>query len=141
MRVINLWRLINRDIVKVLVENEPKLDIAKLIVNNKRTTIIIAIVVVLVVAAGLGFWLRPTTDSNKTTHAITIKRSEIQGDYVRDERTPEEACNPLLSEVKSSNPNLNCRLTDSKRIDDYLPDECVDGISVAGCFACTFECE
>ena len=38
------------------MENEPKFDIAKVIVNNKPKTIIIAMVVVLVIATGVGFW-------------------------------------------------------------------------------------
>lgn len=113
------------------------------VTNPSRRKLVFAIIAVGLIGLGtLTIWLIQT---NPPEHwmkqkPITIKRSEMQGDYIRDERTAEEACNPLLSEAKNSNPNLNCRLTDSKRIDDYLPDECVDGISVGGCFACTFEC-
>ena len=38
------------------MENEPKLDIAKVIMSNKPKTIIIAMIVVLAIAAGVGFW-------------------------------------------------------------------------------------
>lgn len=38
------------------MENEPKLDIAKMVVDNKRKTIAIAVAAVLVVAAGFSFW-------------------------------------------------------------------------------------
>jgi hypothetical protein len=71
-----------------------------------------------------------------------IRRSVPQGDFVRDTRTPDEACNTILQEVKDSRPSLNCELIDGKRIDP--PDEfeqCIDGASVAGCFACTFQCK
>jgi len=70
-----------------------------------------------------------------------IKRSVGQGDFVRDERSPAEACNSLMEYIRKSNPGLQCSLTESKRIDanqNLL--ECVNGASIAGCFACTFEC-
>lgn len=38
------------------MENESKLDLTKIIVDNKRKIIIIAVLVILVIAAGLGFW-------------------------------------------------------------------------------------
>ncbi len=71
-----------------------------------------------------------------------IERSVSQGDYVRDDRSTIEACNSIIQEVQNSNPNLNCKLIDSKRVDS--PDDykkCVDGASIAGCFTCTFECK
>jgi hypothetical protein len=73
-----------------------------------------------------------------------IKRSVLQGDEIYDPRLPVEACNSLAKEIQDSKPNLNCQLSDSKRIDSYHQDfdrECVDGASIAGCFSCTFECK
>jgi hypothetical protein len=73
---------------------------------------------------------------------VTVKRSVPQGDFVRDTRSPIEACNSTLPDVQASSPKLKCRLIDSKRIDSHLDwVECVDGASVAGCFACTIECK
>ena len=94
--------------------------------------IILAIIFVIVIII-----FSPTSSSPKT-----IERSVVQGDYVKDSRSPIEACNSIIQEVQDSNPNLNCRLIDSKRIDfsdDW--DECIDGASIAGCFTCTFECK
>ena len=75
-----------------------------------------------------------------------IKRSSIQGDEIRDERTPTEACSgSIMRQVQESNGNLNCVLIDARRV-DRSPDgqyitECVDGASPAGCFSCTFGCK
>jgi len=68
----------------------------------------------------------------------TMTTTLPQGDEIRDERTPAEACDPLLEEKYRG-----CRLVYSERIDASAPDyleRCAKGGSVAGCFSCTFEC-
>lgn len=62
-----------------------------------------------------------------------------QGDEIRDERSPDEACEPLLEKEQYS----GCRLAGAERIDATFPqafERCSGGGSVAGCFACTFDC-
>lgn len=38
------------------MENAPKFDLTKMVIDNKRKTIIIAVVAVLVIAAASGYW-------------------------------------------------------------------------------------
>ncbi len=73
-----------------------------------------------------------------------VKRSVARGDEIEDMRSPLDVCNSLIGEVQSSNPPLSCKLVLYKKVDSGSEgwlDECVEGGSVAGCFACTFECK
>lgn len=79
--------------------------------------------------------------AKNVTASKIIKRSVGQGDYVRDERSSQEACKTILQSIYDDNSGLDCKLIDSERIDhpkDF--NKCVDGATMGGCFACTFEC-
>ncbi|MEK7849995.1 MAG: hypothetical protein AAB213_04200 [Candidatus Omnitrophota bacterium] len=70
-----------------------------------------------------------------------IKRSVGQGDYVRDQRSPQEACNTIKQSVCTDNSGFDCKLIDSGRVDspkDFV--KCVDGVFMGGCFSCVFGC-
>ena len=61
-------------------------------------------------------------------------KSQPQGDFIRDDRDPAVVCKNLQTEQ-----NLNsCDLLLSKK--SINAEECADGMSVAGCFACQFAC-
>jgi cell shape-determining protein MreC len=106
----------------------------------KNKKLIYAVLIIIAILAIIGvslFVLNKLAVSPKI-----IIRSVPQGDFVVDTRSPIEACNSIIQEVQDHNPNLNCRLIDSKRIDSSDDwGECVDGVSKAGCFTCTFECK
>ncbi len=79
--------------------------------------------------------VQSTTDqSAPKTSLIMIWKSEVQGDYVHDDRDPNSVCKKIQTEQRLN----NCTIIISKRSNDES--ECVDGMSVAGCFACKFEC-
>jgi len=93
---------------------------------------------------------------NEGPEPSLIKRSVPQGDFMYDNRNSDNACSSILPEVQVANPGLNCSLVQSKRVDysevvdlgtvadieNTLKDMgCVDGASITGCFACTFECK
>lgn len=63
-----------------------------------------------------------------------VWHSEPQGDFVTDTRDPFEVCRSL----QSKNNLKSCRLLTAKGSQDKK--ECADGMSVAGCFACEFDC-
>lgn len=68
-----------------------------------------------------------------------VTASVPQGDEIRDERSPDEACEPLLEKEQYA----DCRLADAERVDATVPnalERCAGGGSVAGCFVCTFDC-
>lgn len=61
-------------------------------------------------------------------------KSDSQGDEVLDERDPANVCKELQTEQNLN----NCNIIISKKSENR--EECVDGMSVAGCFACKFDC-
>ncbi len=61
-------------------------------------------------------------------------KSEAQGDFVYDDRDPNSVCKKIQSEQGLN----NCSIIISKKSENKT--ECADGMSVAGCFACKFEC-
>ncbi|MDD4318926.1 MAG: hypothetical protein PHW10_01205 [Candidatus Peribacteraceae bacterium] len=64
-----------------------------------------------------------------------VLRSVPQGDFVADTRDPAEVC----EQVRLKEGGLqNCANLTAKASRDEK--ECVDGMSVAGCFACAFRC-
>lgn len=65
---------------------------------------------------------------------IIFWRSIAQGDFVRDDRDPKNVCEKIQAEQGLS----DCQIIISKK--SRSKDECVDGMSVAGCFACEFSC-
>lgn len=78
------------------------------------------------------------TVKNKQTPAKTISslwKSSPQGDFVEDTRDPGDVC----KEIQSQEGLENCDIIISKESNDES--ECADGMSVAGCFACKFECQ
>ncbi|MDO8667596.1 MAG: hypothetical protein Q7K35_00670 [bacterium] len=77
---------------------------------------------------------QPTTNDNQPKLKI-IWKSQAKGDYVADNRDPESVCKI----VQTDNNMNNCNLLLSKSSADKT--ECADGMSVAGCFACKFECD
>jgi len=62
-------------------------------------------------------------------------KSVPQGDFVADTRDSAEVCEGIQAAEKLD----KCTIILSKSSMDKL--ECADGMSVAGCFACKFECE
>ena len=102
--------------------------------KEKRIVYLALIIIVVVAGVALFLLLRKSA-----TNSVIIKRSVPQGDEIQDTRLQIEACNPLTKEVQAANPNLKCSLIESK-LPDTL-DDCVDGASIAGCFACKFECK
>ena len=76
------------------MENEPKFDIAKVIVNNKPKTIIIAVVVVLVIVMGVGFWFW-----SKSKQAPSLQEAPSLGSEIFDKTQ-----NPLRGRVPDANP-------------------------------------
>src|SRR3989338_1640475 len=102
--------------------------------KKKLVIPIIAVLTIILIAAIIIY-------SPKNNPVKIVKTSVGQGDEIRDPRTADEACNDKLQKIEDANPNSKCRLTSSKRVDAPNHwDECVDGGSVAGCYACTFEC-
>lgn len=108
----------------------------------------IALVVVLVIIVVILQTMKKNQNETKNADgAILVKRSVAQGDYVVDTRKPEDACATLLKEVQKAHPGKICRLIESTSVGgagdstDHITQECVDGASVAGCFACKFECK
>lgn len=78
---------------------------------------------------------QPTTNQPAPADShMVIWKSEIQGDYTYDDRDPHSVCKKIQSEQGFN----DCRIIISKRSNDKL--ECAYGMSVAGCFACKFEC-
>ncbi len=78
---------------------------------------------------------QPTTNQPAPAAShMMIWKSEAQGDYVHDDRDPNGVCKKIQSDQELN----DCRIVISKRSNDKS--ECVDGMSVAGCFACKFEC-
>jgi hypothetical protein len=63
-----------------------------------------------------------------------VRLSTPQGDFVPDMRDPRGVCVAMQEERGMSNCILKEAKASSKR------DECPGGMSVAGCFACIFEC-
>lgn len=64
-----------------------------------------------------------------------IWRSVPQGDEVYDSRDPSQVCKDVQDKRGLAS---KCKLIISKRSEDK--NECIDGISVVGCFACGFIC-
>lgn len=64
-----------------------------------------------------------------------VRMSVPQGDFVADTRDPFEVCLELAQQKIALK---NCTLRAAKASQDEA--ECVDGMSVAGCFACEFGC-
>jgi len=64
-----------------------------------------------------------------------VRMSSPQGDLVIDTRDPREVCLSLQQEKKTVQ---HCTLQEAKASSEER--ECVDGMSIAGCFVCTFEC-
>lgn len=97
----------------------------------------------------LNLYSKVFTIRGKTTPSpITLKTAVGQTDKSYDTRMPEEVCNIRQQQIQTYNPSLLCELTSSKRIDyseeinlDYFSSECVDSLSLAGCFSCFFECQ
>ena len=63
-----------------------------------------------------------------------IMHSAPKGDFVADTRDPAVVCPELQEQYELQ----ECTITEAKSSQD--PSECVDGMSPAGCFACTFKC-
>lgn len=64
----------------------------------------------------------------------TVRVSTPQGDLAVDTRDPTEVCVQLQYERKMQ----DCTLKEAKA--STSEKECVDGMSIAGCFACTLTC-
>lgn len=95
------------DIMKVPVENEPKLDIKKMIVDNKQKTIIIAVAVALVIVAGIVFWYGPKSKQSPSVPSPQIQ--ELPQDTPQEAPTLgseifEKTQNPLKGQVPETNP-------------------------------------
>lgn len=76
------------------MENEPKLNIVRMFVENKRKTIIIAAAVTLVVAAGIGFWYWSKSKQAPSLEGVPSLGSEIF----------EKTQNPIGGQVPDANP-------------------------------------
>ena len=69
-----------------------------------------------------------------SVHSRIFWKSVVQGDEVLDERDPASVCKKLQTEQGLE----NCKIIVSKKSENAS--ECVDGKSIAGCFACKFDC-
>lgn len=67
----------------------------------------------------------------------TVMHSQPMGDFAADTRDPQEVCAAMQQEDGSD--VRDCELTSATASQDEVV--CVDGKSVAGCFACTFVCK
>ncbi|MDD5041390.1 MAG: APC family permease [Candidatus Peribacteraceae bacterium] len=65
----------------------------------------------------------------------TVRMSVPQGDLVLDMRDPREVCLDLQQERAGMH---RCTLEAAKA--SQMEEECTDGMSIAGCFACEFTC-
>ena len=74
------------------------------------------------------------TEPAPITPGNILWKSEALGDFVRDDRDPNSVCKIIQSEQGLN----NCSIIISRKSQDKS--ECADGMSVAGCFACKFEC-
>jgi len=77
--------------------------------------------------------VKPVQDAPVAQPNIVWK-SQPKGDFAYDDRNPADVCKQIQTEQKMD----NCTLIDS--ISSNSDKECVDGKSVAGCFACKFSC-
>jgi hypothetical protein len=101
----------------------------------------IAVAILLVVTVGIVFFAR-TPGVVETP--LVYKTSIPLGDLIPDQRTPEEACSSYLPSVQEKYAELMCNLESSEQVaptEEDAMERCVDGMSVAGCFVCIFECE
>lgn len=126
--------------------------------------IAIGIIIALVFVVGFSFWMNKKNVTSRVQQAATdneqpitngdgvemqaanqalqnedaekkiIWKSSIQGDEVKDSRNPNNVCRSL----QKSKELENCSLVLAK--ESRNPNECMDGMSMAGCFACKFEC-
>lgn len=98
--------------------------------------ILFSLAVSVIILTGIGYYLHSTPD------VFIEMRSIPQGDLVDDQRTSEEACSTLLTDLQTTDyEGYSCSLSSSERIDtetDYY--KCTDGASEAGCFSCIIEC-
>lgn len=102
--------------------------------------LVLASVVVVVLVLGLLFRSFYAIDREN----LVIQTSIPKGDLIPDQRTPEEACLPYLPNVQAEHEGRVCSLEDAVNVDPTQVNAmelCVDGMSVAGCFACTFVCD
>lgn len=76
------------------MENEPKFDIVKAIVNNTPKTIIIGAVAILVIAAGIGYWYWSKSKQAPPLEEVSTLGSEIF----------EKTQNQLQGQVPDTNP-------------------------------------
>ncbi|MDD5109950.1 MAG: hypothetical protein PHI63_01890 [Patescibacteria group bacterium] len=84
-----------------------------------------------------------TLTSSAFSVPTAVQRSVAQGDFVRDDRSPDDACNTLLPELLGAYGYCHIRTAD--RVDaggdgSMLKKQCIDGASIAGCFTCLFTC-
>jgi hypothetical protein len=78
-----------------------------------------------------------TSDEKKilqTQSPRIVWKSVMMGDYIADMRDPKTVCTTIQEEEKMQ----SCILKESKT--SHNEKECVSGASIAGCFACRFEC-
>lgn len=93
-----------------------------------KKTFIIPLLLSIILVSGCNNKTPKQNDSN------IFWKSEIQGDEIPDERKPEIVCRNL-----QDNQGLNsCTIINAKKSENS--EECSDGIGVAGCFACQFDC-
>ncbi|MFA6527923.1 MAG: hypothetical protein WCT46_00055 [Candidatus Gracilibacteria bacterium] len=108
-----------------------------------RKLIILAITAVIIL--GTSYYVLSTHTHDD--ELLPVMRSIPQGDIVYDSRTAEEACTEYLYDLQKTDyyQDYFCSLYSSERIDSGTATEtdlakCTDGLSIAGCFSCLFEC-
>ena len=112
----------------------------------KKRSITLLLVIVIILFSGCSTKKQSSyATSNQFTNLKSgiIKISEGQGDEVYDDRSPADVCNSMLNQIQDSNPDMECQVINSGRVDNpQNPEkECPTESSIAGCFSCTFDCK
>lgn len=105
-------------------------------------SLLIWVIVVAAIAIFFGVLIMNMIKLDFSPSPLIIKKSVPMGDYVIDNRTAEDVCGSMLIQIEQDNFERNCNITSQEIVQNYTEygEKCVDGASVAGCFACEFEC-
>ena len=92
---------------------------------------------ILLTTVSIAIFLSGCSSAQNTQNAQPniVWKSQPKGDFVIDDRNPADVCKGIQTEQNLN----NCTLVTS--MSSNTDKECVDGKSVAGCFACKFSCQ
>jgi hypothetical protein len=91
-----------------------------------KKLILLTVILSVIVVSGCG--------STQVSQSNIVWKSQPKGDFAIDDRNPADVCKQIQTEQNLN----NCTLVTSMSAN--TDSECVDGKSVAGCFACKFSC-